>query len=209
MQFRTDLSAIRISWQFRPDRTSDRSIKLSARKLSACDFNQRFRIPCGGKETWYSLFVSGGWWSPKVIEAHSRGVIFQTSFHERPRGRCGRSTIAAATILRQSTVAVVLLGRLSQFADALDRFGLARSFIAAAGGLGRVAWSEDEARISCSAVNQCCSASPSRQPDDTQISYARSRIRSDKFRSMGLPHFPVGSAAEKRQVGCVGALAGR
>jgi hypothetical protein len=45
------------------------------------------------------------------------------------------------------------------------------------------------AKISLSAVSQCCSASPWGEPLATHIWYARSRIRSDKCWSMLLFHF--------------------
>jgi hypothetical protein len=47
------------------------------------------RLPRAGKETWYSLSISGG--SLRVIEARSRSRIFALPTSARA-GRCGRST---------------------------------------------------------------------------------------------------------------------
>jgi hypothetical protein len=61
----------------------------------------------------------------------------------------------------------------------LDRLAIVRPLCRLAGTVD-AAFEPRAARISLSAANQCCSASPSREPLATHISYARARIRSDK-----------------------------
>jgi hypothetical protein len=64
--------------------------------------------------------------------------------------------------------------------DTLDRLAIVRPLWRLTGTVD-AAFEPRAARISLSAANQCCSASPSREPLATHISYARARIRSDKF----------------------------
>ena len=105
---------------------------------------------------------------------------------------------------RHSTAAAdtIVPGTYVKFVRAIDR--LRRAPFALVGGLAAFGSHDDPAKISRSAENQCCSASPLRQPDSTQISYARSRMQSDKFRSMGNPIPYFRSAPARLSGSCPG-----